>query len=77
MYDIVHQRIHNLSNAKDICGGALYRDLYSTLLHSIQNYVTLTFNTDGIPIVKSSNYAFWSVFLMINELPFKMRYPFN
>lgn len=35
--------------------------------------VTLTWNTDGVPIFKSSAYSVWPLELMVNELPFKER----
>lgn len=35
--------------------------------------LSFTLNTDGIPIFKSSKYSIWPVYLMVNELPFKMR----
>jgi len=37
------------------------------------NFVTLTLNTDGIPVFKSSGYSFWPLYLTLNELPFKLR----
>jgi hypothetical protein len=35
--------------------------------------ISFTLNTDGVPIFKSSKFSIWPVYLMINELPFKMR----
>lgn len=65
--------IQNDASCDDICGGAVYRELIqdSTFL---QPCVTLTVNTDGIPVFHSSNYAFWPIYLMVNELPYKKRY---
>lgn len=54
----------------DICSGKLYKEKFGNYSF---NFITLSFNTDGIPVFKSSNYSFWPQFLIINELPFHMR----
>ena len=36
--------------------------------------ITLLFNTDGIPLYKSSKVNIWPVFLAINELPPEERF---
>lgn len=77
VYETLRERLHDIFTSTchdDICGGALYKELASNHLHKLQNFVTLTFNTDGIPVFKSSKYALWPMFLMVNELPYKMRY---
>ena len=33
-----------------ICCGALYKELVSSYSHKLLHFVTLTFNTDGIPV---------------------------
>ena len=35
--------------------------------------ISLTLNTDGVILFKSSKFSIWLVYLMINELPFKQR----
>lgn len=35
--------------------------------------VTLTWNTDGVPVFHSSEYSVWPLELMVNELPYKER----
>ncbi|XP_037565699.2 uncharacterized protein LOC119445491 [Dermacentor silvarum] len=37
------------------------------------NDITLTFNTDGVPLFESSNASMWPLLLMVNELPYKQR----
>ncbi len=60
--------------ANPIGRGDLYKELMSSSSNSSCNtMITLTFNTDGIPVFKSSNYSFWPLFLVINELPFNIR----
>ena len=73
-YSAVCEQRHDISTSRgcdDICSGALYKELVSSYP---QHFVTLTFNTDGIPVFKSSKYAFWPMYLMVNELPYKMRF---
>lgn len=79
MYDLVCGQIAKYGEATsarcdDICAGRLYRELLSSqLMGTTQHYVSVIFNTDGIPVFKSSNYEFWPLFLLINELPYKHR----
>ena len=35
---------------------------------------SLIFNTDGVPVFRSSSFLFWQLYLLINELPYRMRY---
>lgn len=39
-----------------------------------ESVFTFTLNTDGVPVFKSSGYQFWPLYLVINELPYQMRY---
>ncbi|XP_053387539.1 uncharacterized protein LOC128551126 [Mercenaria mercenaria] len=59
-------------NIEDVYDGLSYKKLMLDFDQSATN-LTFTFNTDGVPIFKSSKTSIWPVFLMINELPFKMR----
>lgn len=71
IYTIIQNQIASITSrgsTSDIYRGELYR-----ALRVGSNYVTLILNTDGIPVFKSSKYEFWPVYLLINELPFKMR----
>lgn len=55
---------------KDIYDGLLYQKLFSDNgLLSDPNNISLSLNTDGAPIFKSSNVSIWPVYLLINELP--------
>ncbi len=35
--------------------------------------LSLLWNTDGVPIFKSSNYSIWPLYFTINELPYEHR----
>ena len=76
-YKVLCEQIQKFSSSSvysDICFGDLYKELYSTRAIDPRNKcVTLTLNTDGIPIFKSSNFAFWPIYLIVNELPYKTR----
>ncbi|CAN7995903.1 unnamed protein product [Ixodes pacificus] len=37
------------------------------------NDLTVTFNTDGVPLFESSNFGIWSLLLQVNKLPFRER----
>ena len=36
----------------------------------VLSYISVIFNTDGIPVFRSSGFSFWP---LINELPYRMR----
>lgn len=53
----------------DIYDGQLYQELSTT-----GPRITFLLNTDGVVLFKSTTHTMWPVFLMVNELPFSMRY---
>lgn len=57
----------------DICSGKLYQELCSKGIMQ-ENCIALIVNVDGVPVFKSSGYQFWPIFIMICELPYRMRY---
>ena len=61
-------------NRDDIYGGEIYQDLVKSGFLQNPHNLTLVFNTDGIPVFRSSSFSFWPLHLIINELPFRMRY---
>lgn len=59
---------------KDIYDGQLYKSYSSNNGPlSYPENVSFTFNTDGAPVFKSSGVSIWPVYLVINELPYKLR----
>lgn len=36
-------------------------------------YISVTFNTDGVPLYESSNFSTWPLLVQVNELPYKVR----
>ena len=49
--------------------------IYINIMFLVNKYkISLIFNTDGIPVFKSSNLSFWPLYLLIIELPYKLRY---
>ena len=60
----------------DICDGNIYQDIVrSDYFREEGSYnLTTVINTDGIPIFKSSGFSIWPILLMINELPYNIRY---
>jgi hypothetical protein len=63
-------------NIEDIYDGKIYKSMSADggpLSESHPYNISFTLNTDGVPIFKSSKFSIWPVYLMINELPFKLR----
>eukprot|EP00105_Crassostrea_gigas_P038741 XP_019922889.1 PREDICTED: uncharacterized protein LOC105328585 [Crassostrea gigas] len=61
---------------EDIYDGNLYRNLSKTggpLSEENPYNLSFTWNTDGIPIFKSSKVSIWPLYLTVNELPVKQR----
>lgn len=52
---------------KDITDGLLYRRLVSKPT-TADNTITLTLNTDGVPIFKSSSFSIWPLLCTVNEI---------
>ena len=53
----------------DLTDGSEYRKLKICFPESL----SLTCNTDGVPVFSSSNVSLWPVYFTINELPLRMR----
>ena len=70
-----HNRDHKCGQICDIYNGELYKGLskHPNVLSRPQN-LPFTWNTDGVPIFKSSNFSLWPLYLVINELPPKKRF---
>ena len=56
---------------RDIYDGEYYRQI--TMNDNATDRLTFTWNTDGVPLFKSSKTSMWPFFLAVNELPFKLR----
>ena len=57
----------------DIYDGEVYQHQMSTGFLADDRNISFTFNTDGVPVFKSSGFSFWPLYLLINELPYRMR----
>ena len=62
----------------DVYDGALYSALSRSgeFLSSVCN-ISFQWNTDGVPLFRSSSYSMWSMYFKINELPQRMRNGLN
>lgn len=58
-------RSHSDDSITDVCDGSLHKNL--PLLMD-RNNISLTWNTDGIPVFESSNYSMWPIQCTINEM---------
>lgn len=63
----------NVDNLEDIYDGLIYKKLVSEGFLSCKSNVSFTWNTDGVPLFKSSKFSIWPFFLSINELPYDDR----
>lgn len=57
----------------DIYDGVVYQHLVSKGFLSHPAHITLMFNTEGVLVFRSSGFSFWPLYLLINELPYRMR----
>ncbi|XP_053391217.1 uncharacterized protein LOC128554033 [Mercenaria mercenaria] len=66
----------NENGIEDIYDGSIYKKLSTKegpLSKSFPFNVTFTWNTDGVPVFKSSRFSIWPMYLIVNELPYKIR----
>lgn len=73
-----HRFVRNKMNSatiEDIYDGARYQTyMQQGGFLSERNNISLTWNTDGVPVFKSSKYNIWPLYFVINELPPKKRW---
>ncbi|XP_041461161.1 uncharacterized protein LOC121412416 [Lytechinus variegatus] len=70
---VLNRVIETGDSISDITDGELYQELVTSGLLSNPNNLSLTWNTDGVPVFKSSRSSMWRILCLINELPQKMR----
>ena len=69
---------HQTDNIEDIYDGAKYkRYMKKEKFLANRNNISLIWNTDGIPVFKSSKYSIWPLYLAVNELPINKRWCSN
>ena len=62
-------------NFEDIYDGAVYQELCQEgEILSYPGNISFNWYTDGVPVFKFSKWAFWPVYLIINELPYDQRF---
>ena len=74
-WECLQQRFSRCSergNLGDVLDGSEYKKLHSFV--NQPSNVTLTLNTDGVSLFRSSSVDLWPIWLAINELPPKVRY---
>lgn len=63
---------------RDIYDGREYQKNYTNGFLSNVNNISLSLNTDGVAVFKSSKKGeLWPLYFIMNELPPKMRYTYN
>lgn len=58
----------------DIYDGMVYKQLFNSGFLSNCHNISLIVNIDGVPVFRSSSYSFWPIWIVVNELPYRMRY---
>lgn len=68
------RRTQHAGQISDIYDGHIYKSLFENngLLSDPKN-ISLTWNTDGVPLFKSSSFALWPLYFIVNELPYNKR----
>eukprot|EP00111_Clytia_hemisphaerica_P012667 TCONS_00037261-protein len=75
MLEILSRRFQRISTGiSDIYDGSLYKSFSSpgSFLSNV-NHISFLWNTDGVPVFKSSKSSLWPLLYSINELSFKER----
>lgn len=78
IWDLLGFRIKRIKkdreNLEDIYDGNQYRKYFQGGgILSDQRNISFTWNTDGIPVFKSSKLAIWPLYCIVNELPYAQR----
>jgi len=63
----------NANHFEDIYDGSEYKKHCHPGVLDFQQNISLLWNTDGVPVFKSSNFSIWPLYFVINELPFSER----
>lgn len=63
----------NENHFEDIYDGSEYKKHCNPGILDLQQNISLLWNTDGVPVFKSSNFSIWPLYFVINELPFSER----
>lgn len=75
-YNMLQGRFNRttVNKYEDIYDGKLYKKYFSKNGPlSFPENISFVFNTDGASVFKSNNTSIWPVFMVINELPYKIR----
>lgn len=71
--DCIYRRVYEHTTIRDIYDGLKYQEFVQSLGDDKHNFVSAIFNTDGVPLFKSSRCSIWPLYLIINELPPQVR----
>lgn len=68
-----NNRPTDTDTVSDVMDGKLYKKMCKDSNLKKDGSFSLTFNSDGVPIFKSSSFSIWPLFCYINELPPNIR----
>ena len=70
-----NRKKHDSNNIEDVYDGYRYKKFMQTgQILAKQNNISFLWNTDGIPVFKSSKFSIWPLYFAINELPLHKRW---
>lgn len=72
--DKIKSSLSSEGTIRDVYDGSLYKKLLAAPSVPNSQLLTYNFNTDGAPLFHSSKQSFWSILLILNELPAKLRF---
>ena len=55
-------------SVSDISDGLMYKEFLTKNGKEQGNFITLTLNSDGVPVFKSSSFSIWPLLCSVNEL---------
>ena len=71
---ILNEKGNEKGCIRNIYNGKQFREFVKNLNElDLKRYATVTFNADGAPLLTSSTYCIWPIYLIINELPMQVR----
>ena len=75
--DVQHRfnRINTVDSIEDIYDGLVYQEhMQDRQFLADANIISFLWNTDGVPVFKSSKCSIWLLYFVINELPIHKRW---
>jgi len=73
LHSVTDTQVNDTDIIRDISDGVLYKQFVAKCGKPDGKFITLTLNSDGVPVFKSSAFSFWPMLCSVNELPISKR----